>query len=105
KAIYLQQYIQKPGRDIRVFVIDNIGICAIYRESTHWITNTARGGKATNCTISRELQSIVKKAFVAVGGGILAMDVFETNDGYLINEINHTMEFRNSEEPTGISIS
>ena len=105
KAIYIQQYIEKPGRDIRAFVIDGKVICAIYRDSKHWITNTARGGVATNCPVTKELSGICKKASDSVGGGILAMDIFETDDGLSINEINHTMEFKNSEIPTGVSIS
>jgi len=105
KAIYIQQYIEKPGRDIRAFVIDGKVICAIYRDSKHWITNTARGGIASNCPVTKELSKICRKASNAVGGGILAMDIFETNDGLSINEINHTMEFKNSEIPTGVSIS
>lgn len=105
KAIYIQRFVQKPGRDIRVFVINGHAICAIYRKSHHWITNTARGAQASNCPITDELQTIAKNASDAVGGGILAMDIFETNDGFSINEINHTMEFKNSEAPTGVSIS
>lgn len=105
KAIYMQEYVRKPGRDIRAFVIGDEAICAIYRDSPHWITNTARGGIASNCTVSDELDSLCFKASRAVGGGILAMDLFETDEGLKINEINHTMEFKNSEEPTGVSIS
>jgi len=105
KAIYIQKYINKPGRDIRAFVIDSEVICAIYRNSPHWITNTARGGRAINCPLTSDLRSISKKASGAVGRGILAIDIFETENGLSINEINHTMEFKNSEAPTGISIS
>jgi len=105
KAVYIQKFIEKPGRDIRAFVIDGKAICAIYRASEHWITNTARGGKATKCLVSKELKHISKIASDAVGRGILALDVFETDEGLTINEINHTMEFKNSEEPTGVSIS
>src|SRR5260221_9191804 len=105
KAIYIQQYVKKPGRDIRVFVINNKALCAVYRDSPHWITNTARGGKASNCPLTVELKTIAQAASGAVGGGILALDVFETSGGLSINEINHTMEFKNSEEPTGVSIS
>ena len=105
KSFYLQKYIKKPGRDIRSFVINGVTICAIYRDSPHWITNTARGGVATNCPVTKELSNISKKASDAVGGGILSMDVFETADGLQINEINHTTEFKNSEKPTGVSIS
>jgi len=105
KAFYIQKFINKKGRDIRVFVIGDKPICAIYRYSSHWITNTARGGVAVNCPLNKQLVSVCQKAARAIGGGILAMDVFETNDGYLINEINHAMEFKNSEKPTGVSIS
>ena len=105
KAIYIQQYMKKPGRDIRAFVIDGVTICAIYRVAEHWITNTARGGVARRCSVTNELSDICQRASEAVGGGILAMDIFETGDGFMINEINHTMEFKNSEEPTKVSIS
>ena len=105
KAIYIQQYMKKPGRDIRAFVIDGVTICAIYRVAEHLITNTARGGVARRCSVTNELSDICQRASEAVGGGILAMDIFETGDGFMINEINHTMEFKNSEEPTKVSIS
>lgn len=105
KSFYIQQYVKKPGRDIRSFVIDGKTICAIYRDSPHWITNTARGGVATNCPVTKEISEISKNASDAVGGGILSLDIFETEDGMQINEINHTTEFKNSEKPTGVSIS
>jgi [lysine-biosynthesis-protein LysW]---L-2-aminoadipate ligase len=45
---YIQEFVDKPARDIRSFVVGDETICAIYRESDHWITNTARGGRARN---------------------------------------------------------
>lgn len=105
KSFYIQQYVKKPGRDIRSFVIDGKTICAIYRDSPHWITNTARGGVASKCPVTKEISDISRKASDAVGGGILSMDLFETDDGMQINEINHTTEFKNSEKPTQTSIS
>jgi len=35
---------------------------------------------------------------------LLALDLFETENGLTINEINHTMEFRNSITTTGVNI-
>jgi [lysine-biosynthesis-protein LysW]---L-2-aminoadipate ligase len=103
---YAQEYIDKPGRDIRAFVVGDRVICAIYRASPHWITNTARGSSASNCPITLELRDLCLRAAQAVGGGILALDVLETPEGdLLINEINHTMEFRNSSVPTGVDIA
>ncbi|MBL8148117.1 MAG: lysine biosynthesis protein LysX [Anaerolineae bacterium] len=106
QTIYAQAYVEKPGRDIRAFVVGEHTICAIYRTSPHWITNTARGGQATNCPVTPELDALCQRAAAAVGGGVLALDVFEGPDGQLlINEINHTMEFRNSSAPTGVDIA
>jgi len=102
---YVQEYVEKSGRDIRAFVVGDETICAIYRESPHWITNTARGGKAYNCPVTDELNELCVRAARAVGGGVVAVDVFEdAGRGYLVNEVNHTMEFRNSIAPTGVDI-
>ncbi|MCH8327551.1 MAG: lysine biosynthesis protein LysX [Candidatus Marinimicrobia bacterium] len=102
---YIQEYIDKPARDIRAFVIGNETVAAIYRYSDHWITNTARGATTQNCTVTDEIHSISVAAAQAVGGGILAVDLLETRDGQLlVNEVNYTMEFRNSIEVTGVDI-
>ena len=104
QVYYIQEYVHKPGRDIRAFVIGEDVICAIYRTSENWITNTARGGIATNCPLTPELVDVCSRSAQAVGGGMLALDLFETGDGLSINEINHTMEFRNSIDTTGVNI-
>jgi [lysine-biosynthesis-protein LysW]---L-2-aminoadipate ligase len=104
QVYYIQEYINKPGRDIRAFVIGDQCICAIYRSSENWITNTARGGVATNCPVTDEIAELCQRAAQAVGGGLLALDLFETDNGLTINEINHTMEFRNSITTTGVNI-
>lgn len=104
KVFYIQEYVEKPGRDIRAFVVGNEVICAIYRCSAHWITNTARGAEAANCPLTDELVEISEQAARAVGGGVLAVDVLESERGLLVNEVNHTMEFRNSVATTGVDI-
>ncbi len=104
QVFYIQEYINKPGRDIRAFVVGDECICAIYRSSENWITNTARGGVATNCPVTDEIAELCQRAARAVGGGLLALDLFETENGLTINEINHTMEFRNSITTTGVNI-
>lgn len=101
---YIQKYIEKQGRDIRSFVVGNECIAAIYRSSSHWITNTARGAVATGCPVTDEIASLSVAAAHAVGGGVLAVDLFESKDGLLVNEVNYTMEFRNSIDTTGVNI-
>ena len=104
QVFYVQEYINKPGRDIRAFVVGEKPIGAIYRSSENWITNTARGGVATNCPLTPELSDICRNTAKAIGGGLLAIDVFETDNGLTVNEVNHTMEFRNSITTTGVNI-
>lgn len=102
---YVQEFIRKPGRDIRAFVVGDETIAAIYRTSPHWITNTARGGEGSNCPVTPELNAICLAAAQAVGGGVLAIDLLEDPDrGLLINEVNHTMEFHTTVPTTGIDI-
>jgi [lysine-biosynthesis-protein LysW]---L-2-aminoadipate ligase len=102
---YIQEYIRKPKRDIRAFVIGDETIAAIYRQSEHWITNTARGGVASNCPVTPELNALCVAASNAVGGGITGVDVLEDPErGLLVNEVNYTIEFRNSIATTGVDI-
>ena len=102
---YVQEHVAKPGRDIRAFVVGDETICAIYRTSEHWITNTARGGRASNCPVDGPVGDLALRAAQAVGGGVVAVDLLETADGrLLVNEVNHTMEFRNSIDTTGVDI-
>lgn len=104
-TIYVQEWVPKPGRDIRAFVVGEETICAIYRTSDHWVTNTARGGRASNCPVTPELAELCGRVARALGGGVLAVDVLEHPErGLLVNEVNATMEFRNSIAPTGVDI-
>ncbi len=104
KVFYLQEFVQKPGRDIRAFVVGDEVVAAIYRTSAHWVTNTARGAVASNCPLYDELAEVSLRAARAVGGGVLAVDLLESERGLLVNEVNHTMEFRNSVTTTGVDI-
>ena len=101
---YIQKFVEKKGRDIRSFVVGDECIAAIYRSSDHWITNTARGASAAGCEVTTKIADISLAAANAVGGGILAVDLFENDGDFSVNEVNYTMEFRNSIETTGVNI-
>jgi [lysine-biosynthesis-protein LysW]---L-2-aminoadipate ligase len=104
-VFYIQEYIEKPGRDIRSVVVGDKVITALYRKSPHWITNTARGGEGELCPVTPELEELSLKAAQAVGGGVLAVDVIEDpKRGLLVNEVNHTMEFHTLQPLSGIDI-
>jgi len=106
QVFYVQEYIDKPGRDIRAIVIGDRVLTAMYRKSEHWITNTARGGEGELCPITPEIESICLGAAQAMGGGVLAIDLIEHSDrGYLINEVNHTMEFHTMQPLSGVDVA
>ena len=103
---YIQKYVDKKnGRDIRSFVVGDTCIAAIYRGSEHWITNTAKGAVASKCEVTKEIADMSVAAARAVGGGVVAIDLFETKENELmVNEVNYTMEFKNSIATTGVNI-
>ncbi len=102
---YIQEFVDKPQRDIRAIVVGDRTIGAIYRTSEHWITNTARTGKASPCEVTDELDKLCRKAAAAVGGGFLSVDILEHERGLLVNELNYTPEFHGFIEATGIDVA
>ena len=104
RHLYVQQYVEKEGFDVRAFIIGGEPRCAIRRYSQHWITNTARGGRAENQPLERDLEHLLRRVHEAVGGEFLAVDCFATSSGWMVNEINDGGEFRNSIDITGVDI-
>jgi [lysine-biosynthesis-protein LysW]---L-2-aminoadipate ligase len=102
---YIQEFVRKPERDIRAIVIGDQTIGAIYRSADHWITNTARTGQASPCPVTPELHNLCQKAASAVGGGFLAVDLLEHEDGLLVNELNYTPEFHGFMGATAIPVA
>jgi [lysine-biosynthesis-protein LysW]--L-2-aminoadipate ligase len=105
EPFYIQQYVRKPGRDIRTMVVGDETIYGIYRRSPHWITNTARGGDTVDIPITPEIDGLSRAAAQAVGGGIVAVDLLEDENGsLLVNEVNHTPEFHGAMQVAEIDI-
>ena len=103
---YVQEFVKRPPRDIRTFVLGDETIAAIYRYSgsTEWRTNTARGGRAEKCKITPELNELSLKAAKAVGGEFVGVDLMEGANGLLVHEVNNTTEFKNTVPATGVDI-
>jgi len=103
---YIQEYVERPPRDIRVLVIGDETVAASYRYSpkNDWRTNVARGGISKPCRLTDELENLALRAAEAVGGGVLAVDCMESPTGILVHEVNSTVEFRGLYSATGIDI-
>ncbi|MDI6102989.1 lysine biosynthesis protein LysX [Actinoplanes sp. NEAU-A12] len=102
---FVQEYIDKPGRDIKAYVFGGEVIGAIYKVHDHWRTNTARGGRAEVCPLTDDLVKLLRRTAEAVGEGILGVDVIEHRDGTMyVNEVNHTPEFHGAVEVLGVDL-
>ncbi|GAB7018820.1 lysine biosynthesis protein LysX [Halostagnicola bangensis] len=94
KVFYVQEFVEKPGRDIRVLAIDGEPVAAMARSSDHWLTNAAKGAETDVFELDDEAKALVQDASDAVGGGLLGVDLMETGDSYTVHEVNHTVEFK-----------
>ena len=97
RIYYFQELINRPSRDIRCIVIGDQIVASVFRYSSEneWRTNVAVGGRTEMAPLTSELKELVLKASNAVGGGILGVDLMEDKErGYLVHEVNNTVEFR-----------
>jgi [lysine-biosynthesis-protein LysW]---L-2-aminoadipate ligase len=100
---YIQEFVKRPPRDIRLIVAGDEVIASVYRNAPkgEWRTNVARGGTTTAFKLNKEIEDVTLRAAKAVGGGILGVDAMETKDhGYTIHEVNNTVEFKGAQVST-----
>jgi [lysine-biosynthesis-protein LysW]--L-2-aminoadipate ligase len=103
---YIQEYIHRPQRDIRAVVAGNQIVACVYRYAPEgdWRTNVARGGRSEAFSPSKSLQEMILRAASCVGGGVLGVDAMETPDGYVVHEVNNTVEFKGAQSAVNWSI-
>ncbi len=125
KVFYIQEFVEKPGRDIRVLAADGEPIAAMTRSSDHWLTNAKQGAKTATYELDDEARDIVARASEAVGGGLLGVDLMEVGGshsdpqqsseegtdpqetvggGYTVHEVNHTVEFKALDEVADVDV-
>jgi [lysine-biosynthesis-protein LysW]--L-2-aminoadipate ligase len=104
KVFYVQEFVDKPGRDVRVLATDGEPVAAMVRSSDHWLTNAAKGAETAAFELDEEAKELVERASEAVGGGLLGVDLMETGDSYTVHEVNHTVEFKALNEAVGDAV-
>ncbi|WP_239642911.1 RimK family alpha-L-glutamate ligase [Nocardiopsis alkaliphila] len=93
KLTCVQEFV--PGRDLRVLVVGGIAIAAMVREAQGWVRNVARGSTVAALDLDDSLAELAESASAAVGGGVLGVDVLETDTGErFVLEVNSAVEFR-----------
>jgi len=108
KVFYVQEFVEKPGRDIRVVTTDGEPVAAMARSSEHWLTNAAQGAETEEIEVTPEMADLVERASDAVGGGLLGVDLMEVGGAdsgeYTVHEVNHTVEFKALDEVTDVDV-
>ncbi len=104
-VFYVQEYVPKPERDLRAFVVGDEVVAAMYRRSAEWRTNAARGGSVEAAPLTPSLVELAHRAAEAVGGGVLAVDLMESPSGLVVHEVNPTPEFKALAGTTGVDIA
>jgi len=111
KVFYIQEFVDKPGRDIRVVAVDGEPVAGMVRSSDHWLTNAAKGATTEEVEITDEMADLVAAASDAVGDGLLGIDLMETGvdddgnpSGFTVHEVNHTVEFKALNEVTDVDL-
>ena len=107
QVYYLEEFVQRPPRDIRAIMVGDKIVAAIYRYSGNgqWKTNMALGGKAEECMVTKEMEDICIKAKNAVQGQIVGVDLMESKEkGLVVHEVNNTTEYKNTVRVTGVDI-
>lgn len=90
--LYIQEFVENPGRDVRAFVIGDRVAGAIYRNAQdgYWLNNLSQGGMASACVLSPEQEEICLKASEAMGTVFSGVDLIESPSGPLVLEVNGT---------------
>ncbi|HXX05918.1 MAG TPA: lysine biosynthesis protein LysX [Candidatus Bathyarchaeia archaeon] len=107
QVYYLEEFVERPPRDIRAIMVGDKVVAAIYRYSGEgqWKTNMALGGKAEPLKVTKELEDICIKAKDAVQGQIVGIDLMESKEkGLVVHEVNNTTEYKNTVRVTGVDI-
>ena len=120
KIFYVQEFVDKPGRDIRVLATDGEPVAAMVRSSDHWLTNAAKGAETDTFELDDRALELVQQASDSVGGGLLGIDLMEVGvdedpeaigtdddvepEDYTVHEVNHTVEFKALNDASDVDV-
>lgn len=105
QPIYIQEYINHPGEDYRLFVVGNKVVGAMKRTARKgWKSNFSLGGKVENFVPNKEMKEIAIKSCEAVKGDVVGVDIMLNCGKPEVIEVNCFPGFRGLEKATGKNI-
>jgi tetrahydromethanopterin:alpha-L-glutamate ligase len=106
-VLYIQEFVPNPGRDIRVFVVGEEALGAMYRVSLEGsvVSNLSQGGRPVTCELTEEIQDLAVRATKAVGADFAGVDLIEGENGLLVLEVNGTPSGRGINQACGVDVT
>jgi RimK family alpha-L-glutamate ligase len=106
-VLYLQQFIQHPGWDLRVFVLANRVLTSMRRHARgDWRTNIAQGGTAEPIRVDPEIESLALRAAEALGTVVAGVDLLPGPRGeWYVIEVNAVPGWRALAPVTGVDVA
>jgi tetrahydromethanopterin:alpha-L-glutamate ligase len=106
-VLYIQEFVPNPGRDIRVFVVGDQAVGAMYRVSLDGsvVSNLSQGGRPVTCELTEEIRDLAARATKAVGADFAGVDLIEGEEGLLVLEVNGTPSGRGINQACGVDVT
>ncbi len=105
-VLYLQEYIEHGGRDLRLLVIGDRVFGMERNNPSDWRSNACRGAECTPLEVTAELAGLAEKAAAAVGATVAGVDLLPAADGNLYAaEVNACPGWRRLAEATGVDVA
>ena len=104
-VLYIQEFIPM-NRDIRAFVVGKTVAGSIYRYAqVGWITNLSQSGRPEPCVLNPSQEEASIRAAEAVGATFAGVDLAETEDGFVILEVNGTPSGKGIFDACGVDVT
>jgi len=107
QPLYVQEYVEKLGRDIRAFVLGERVIASIYRvaKPSEWKTNVAQGARAKPVQLSSKLEKLAVEAAKALGLLYAGVDILEDGKRAVVLEVNGAPSWQGLQKETRIDVA
>lgn len=105
--MYIQEYLEKPGRDIRAFVIGENLLASVYRIAPpgEWKTNVAQGGQTQPIQLPEELQELALRVTKSLDLLYAGVDILETEGGPVLLEVNGSPSWQGLQRATSVNVA
>lgn len=106
-VLYVQQFVNHPGWDLRAFVLGGRVLTAMRRHARGgWRTNIAQGGKGELIALTDAEEELALRAAEAVGVPVAGVDLLPDSNGRMfVLEVNAVPGWRALAPVTGVDVA